>query len=188
MQTFFTLRFSKAIYVGLVLLVAPTMPIALYSWDHDAGAAYAEKYWDNYNPDYYDWTSEGGDCANFVSQCLMEAGVDLSDGPDYVTKEGKKLSITTCTGLNTNLRESQSITPTTITWPSTDYPDWLGKGCVIIFGDITGDYYKHAVYVVSGTGADALSDAHDTDVHQGGITHWYGTGAGEWERATFYCK
>ena len=36
---------------------------------------YAYKYWNSYNPSYRNYNSVGGDCANFVSQCLLAGGL-----------------------------------------------------------------------------------------------------------------
>ena len=36
---------------------------------------YAKKYWSNYNPNYPNCNDIGGDCANFVSQCLYAGGI-----------------------------------------------------------------------------------------------------------------
>lgn len=44
----------------------------LYSWRK--AVAYADKYWRHYNPAYPNYSSRGGDCANFVSQCLRAGG------------------------------------------------------------------------------------------------------------------
>ncbi|MEU5310658.1 amidase domain-containing protein [Streptomyces sp. NPDC021562] len=46
------------------------------TYDYKAMAAYAEKYWNNYNPDYPDFNNHtaGGDCTNFVSQSLKAGG------------------------------------------------------------------------------------------------------------------
>ncbi|MBE6844065.1 MAG: hypothetical protein E7510_14810, partial [Ruminococcus sp.] len=41
----------------------------------NAAVDYAKKYWNNYNPDYPNCNSIGGDCANFVSQCLYAGGL-----------------------------------------------------------------------------------------------------------------
>ncbi|MGX4692449.1 amidase domain-containing protein [Streptomyces sp. JNUCC 63] len=45
-------------------------------YDYKAMAAYAAKYWNNYNPDYPDFNGAGagGDCTNFVSQALKAGG------------------------------------------------------------------------------------------------------------------
>ncbi|WP_071659668.1 amidase domain-containing protein [Streptomyces humi] len=46
------------------------------TYDYKAMAAYAEKYWNNYNTDYPDFNGHGagGDCTNFVSQSLKAGG------------------------------------------------------------------------------------------------------------------
>ncbi|WP_230885290.1 amidase domain-containing protein [Streptomyces spinoverrucosus] len=57
---------------------APSNPKNLTAggYDYKAMAAYAEKYWTNYNPDYPDFNGQGagGDCTNFVSQSLKAGG------------------------------------------------------------------------------------------------------------------
>ena len=40
--------------------------------------SYARRYCGNYNPSYANYRNMGGDCANFVSQCLKAGGLDLS--------------------------------------------------------------------------------------------------------------
>ncbi|MFJ5558385.1 amidase domain-containing protein [Streptomyces sp. NPDC093250] len=57
---------------------APSAPKTLTggAYDYKAMAAYAEKYWRDYNPDYpsFDGQGAGGDCTNFVSQSLKAGG------------------------------------------------------------------------------------------------------------------
>ncbi|MEV5983862.1 amidase domain-containing protein [Streptomyces sp. NPDC052051] len=45
-------------------------------YDYKAMAAYAQKYWNNYNAEYPDFSGHGagGDCTNFVSQALKAGG------------------------------------------------------------------------------------------------------------------
>ncbi|MBT2386507.1 amidase domain-containing protein [Streptomyces sp. ISL-11] len=43
-------------------------------YNYAAMAAYAEKYWRNYNPSYRSFNSQGGDCTNFISQALKAGG------------------------------------------------------------------------------------------------------------------
>lgn len=45
-------------------------------------ASYAERYAENYNPAYSNYDGEGGDCTNFVSQCLLAGGLP-TDGTWY---------------------------------------------------------------------------------------------------------
>ena len=45
-------------------------------YDRSAAVAYARKWAFGRNPEYYDFGGIGGDCTNFVSQCLYAgAGV-----------------------------------------------------------------------------------------------------------------
>ncbi|MBZ6477163.1 amidase domain-containing protein [Streptomyces griseocarneus] len=54
-------------------------------YDYAAMAAYAEKYWRNYNPSYRKFNADGGDCTNFISQALKAGGWKNESGPasDY---------------------------------------------------------------------------------------------------------
>lgn len=42
---------------------------------------YATRYYSNYNSNYSNWSSYGGDCANFVSQCLYAGGKSMKGTP-----------------------------------------------------------------------------------------------------------
>lgn len=57
---------------------APSNPknFSASGYDYKAMAAYAEKYWSNYNPAYPNFNGQGGggDCTNFVSQSLKAGG------------------------------------------------------------------------------------------------------------------
>ncbi|MEU8824815.1 amidase domain-containing protein [Streptomyces sp. NPDC048636] len=65
---------------------APAKPKNLNAggYDYKAMAAYAEKYWSNYNPAYPNFNGHGagGDCTNFVSQSLKAGG--WKHAPGYV--------------------------------------------------------------------------------------------------------
>ncbi|WP_281155773.1 amidase domain-containing protein [Streptomyces sp. HYC2] len=55
------------------------------AYDYKAMAAYATKYWNNYNPAYPDFNGAGagGDCTNFVSQSLKAGGWKHEPGYTY---------------------------------------------------------------------------------------------------------
>ncbi|MFD3437445.1 amidase domain-containing protein [Streptomyces sp. NPDC058685] len=74
---------------------APAKPKALNSgtYNYKAMAAYAEKYWTNYNTAYPNYHSAGGDCTNFVSQALRAGG--WKDVPGTSTDYKKWFSNTT---------------------------------------------------------------------------------------------
>ncbi|MHC1684869.1 MAG: amidase domain-containing protein [Clostridiaceae bacterium] len=44
-------------------------------YNPSAACAYAQKYALNYNPEYKDFSNSGGDCTNFISQCLYAGGL-----------------------------------------------------------------------------------------------------------------
>jgi hypothetical protein len=48
----------------------------------NAAYGYANQWYGARNPHYSDYTGSGGDCANFVSQCLIAGGVSLWQGTD----------------------------------------------------------------------------------------------------------
>lgn len=71
----------------LVTMHAGATPIDNWSkYDRIKARDYAYKWWgpteSNYNPDYTNWNSGGGDCANFVSQCIFAGGVPVDEGKD----------------------------------------------------------------------------------------------------------
>ena len=53
-----------------------------YMLDIEAELAYAEKWAFSVNPDFYDFSELGGDCTNFVSQCLYAGGAVMNYTPD----------------------------------------------------------------------------------------------------------
>ena len=60
--------------IVIVLLVGISL-----SYNPGAAVSYARSHCNNYNPDYNNYKGRGGDCANFVSQC-MHAGGQGFDG------------------------------------------------------------------------------------------------------------
>lgn len=46
-------------------------------YDREAAVAYAARFALDYNPAYDSWAKVGGDCANFVSQCLHAGGLPM---------------------------------------------------------------------------------------------------------------
>ena len=67
------------------------------SYDTGAALNYARTYCKNYNPHYNNYRHSGGDCANFVSQCLKAGGFSFSgcsgqDGKGMLINVGKLTS------------------------------------------------------------------------------------------------
>ncbi len=52
-------------------------------YDREAAVEYARKWAYGYNPDFYNFDAIGGDCTNFVSQCLYAGGLEMNYTPIY---------------------------------------------------------------------------------------------------------
>ena len=59
-----------------LILLALLLGFSL-SYDASAAIKYARTYCKNYNSAYNNYRNSGGDCANFVSQCLIKGGQSL---------------------------------------------------------------------------------------------------------------
>jgi hypothetical protein len=56
-----------------------------YAYNRQGAVDYANQWALSRNPDYYDFTNEGGDCTNFISQAIHEGGSALMTGDDWPT-------------------------------------------------------------------------------------------------------
>lgn len=72
-----------AVLVSLVAVSAAVMASAASAYDGAAAAAYADTYWQNYNPAWPSFANNGGDCTNFVSQALYAGGIAMRLSPPY---------------------------------------------------------------------------------------------------------
>jgi hypothetical protein len=62
---------------------APSNASAASGYSGAAAAAYADTYWQNYNPAWPSFANSGGDCTNFVSQALYAGGIAMRTSPQY---------------------------------------------------------------------------------------------------------
>ena len=58
------------------------------SYSTTAALDQAKQYCKNYNSKYNNYRNDGGDCANFVSQCLKAGGLNLSNCAGWVDNKG----------------------------------------------------------------------------------------------------
>ena len=130
----------KAILICLLLGLA-------LSYDAQAAVNYANTYCRNYNRNYASYKNSGGDCANFVSQCMHAGGIDFS-GCQNVNRQ---VMIPGCTSLKRCLRSrgrtEYSSMPANF---KAGYPVFRTK-------------YAHTLLVVGFKGNQLLVDAHTTD-------------------------
>lgn len=55
----------------------------MYGYDREKAVAYAHKWAYGRNPAYSDFSDMGGDCTNFVSQCLRAGGAPMNYTPTF---------------------------------------------------------------------------------------------------------
>ena len=62
----------------------------IVSYNRNSAVKYAKKWCNIYNPSYKNYNPEGGDSANFVSQCLIAGGMNLVSmcGDNYAWGQG----------------------------------------------------------------------------------------------------
>ena len=140
----------------------------------EAAYGYAYKWYNSRNPHYKDYSSSGGDCANFVSQCLIAGGLSLHKGtngtgygiyPDVDRPtEYSNGTIPYCDYLNLHLRNYQNTNITYIIDTNASIPLEIDIGDVIIFGNKSSDKYKHAMIVVWKNATDLGLAGHSSDV------------------------
>jgi autotransporter-associated beta strand protein len=120
----------------------------LWTWDQQAAIDYANSWYDGHNTARYaDYSAVGGDCANFVSQCLIAGGLDLSSG--IVDGYG---SIINCDNLHSyliGLAGSPVFVQSEVRTRDQVETLWFLPGDPAIFGR-ADDSWTHAVIAVTG--------------------------------------
>lgn len=82
------------------------------TYSRDNAVNYAKTYYKNFNSNYPDLTSLGGDCANFVSQCLLAGGKTMS-GDWYIYKK------------NANNPKPTTVDQLNASWRLADPSPWI---------------------------------------------------------------
>jgi len=129
------------------------------AYNPSKAVAYAKKWAYGRNPNYKDYDPLGGDCANFVSQCLIAGGFSTSGCTGNYGVGGTLPLVTNLENclVQKGWRKSTSM-------PSTGMP----VGSVITFYN-----GGHATIVVQG-GTNPLVAAHNNNVYGGSSNYGYG--------------
>lgn len=133
----------------------------------EGALGYAEYWWNKRNSHYADYSNVGGDCANFVSQCLIAGGLTLWKGSNG---NGGGLDsrgcLPSCDNLHSHLSNFQSISYQRCvksgSWDN-ELPSWVSPGTVLIYGTAGGDEWRHTVVVTGGNGDAAAVSGHTSD-------------------------
>jgi hypothetical protein len=77
------LLLSLTVLGALASLALASPASANSGYNGAAAAAYADTYWQNYNPAWPSFANQGGDCTNFVSQAMYAGGITMRTSPPY---------------------------------------------------------------------------------------------------------
>lgn len=136
--------------------------MTLKAYDRAAAVAYAEKWALGRNPAYYDFQNIGGDCTNFVSQCLYAGAGVMNFTPDtgwyYRSVNDRAAAWTSVKYLFQFLTTNQGAGPFAEEVHATE----AEVGDVIQLGSEDGDFY-HSL-LITATQPTILVCAHTFDV------------------------
>lgn len=116
------------------------------SYNRIAARDYAYKYWSSYNPAYTSYKGNGGDCANFVSQCLHAGGI-----PTDATWKADSVSWIRASAVPSYMMNKGYATKTSYTNAMAGSFAYTSSGA------------GHAVLVTINDGAKIAYTAHTTD-------------------------
>lgn len=116
------------------------------SYNSIAARDYAYKYWSSYNPAYTSYKGNGGDCANFVSQCLHAGGI-----PTDATWKADSVSWIRASAVPSYMMNKGYATKTSYTNATAGSFAYTSSGA------------GHAVLVTINDGAKIAYTAHTTD-------------------------
>lgn len=140
-------------------------------YDRQAAAEYAEKWAFSRNPEYMNFDGIGGDCTNFVSQCLYAGGCVMNYTKDtgwyYNSPNDRAAAWSGARYLNKFLLNNNSIGPHAEVRPFTD----------LLIGDIiqlhNGMQFYHTLFITGFDGTMPLVAAHTDDSYMRPLTTYY---------------
>ena len=156
-------RWRRQIAVVLAIIVAtassvvlaPAPRVSAGTYNPLKAIQYADQWWNKRNPKFQSYGF--GDCANFVSQCLVAGGLNLRASSSADTRG----SIALCKNLDAFLTNTLKAT----VWKTSSRsraPTGLQPGDVAIFGNWLG--LRHAVFVsAKQSNGQPLFNAHTYD-------------------------
>lgn len=132
------------------------------SYDRARAVAYAERWALGRNPAYLDFHGLGGDCTNFVSQCLYAGGGVMNFTPVsgwyYITASDRTASWTGVEYLYTFLTGNRGLGP----YARETDAGAMRLGDVVQLGN-AGERYTHAALVVDVRAGELYVAAHTID-------------------------
>ena len=120
------------------------------TYNRQAAVAYAQKWALERNPRYYDFQNIGGDCTNFVSQCLFAGAGVMNFTPTfgwyYLSPSNRAPAWTGVVYLYNFLTTNRSVGP----YARVVSPEEIEQGDIIQLGTGNGTFY-HSLLVTAVT-------------------------------------
>lgn len=133
-----------------------------YKLDIKAEIEYAKTWAYSRNPKYYDFEEIGGDCTNFVSQCIYAGGAKMNFTKDtgwyYIDLNNRAAAWTSAEFFGKFFLNNKSIGPF---GKEVDLNE-IQAGDVIQLGDLRGSFY-HSLFVVNANGSGVFVASHSFD-------------------------
>jgi len=133
----------------------------LLPYHRDLAAAYAQHWALARNPEYYDFSDLGGDCTNFVSQCVFAGSKRMNPSPEtgwyYYSLQQRAPAWTSVEFFYDFMLRNRGVGPyAVLVQPSRAQP-----GDVIQLGNDSGFY--HSLLVLQNRGSEIYVAAHSDD-------------------------
>jgi Putative amidase domain len=158
-----------------------------------AAAAYADTYWQSYNPAWPSFANHGGDCTNFVSQALYAGGIAMRTSPPnsgnaawYMLKNthhGWSYALPWINAQDQSIFALQHLPGVTQVAsyyglaPGQTMADNASQGDIVLYDFNNDGVYDHEAIVTAsdGTNADGTTNWDLVDAHTNDRYHAYWT-------------
>lgn len=158
----------SGLFISMVNSILWVMFMKTLDYNRSKAASYARKWAMGRNPDYYDFSEIGGDCTNFVSQCIYAGSGIMNYTPVsgwfYRSVNDRTASWTAVEYLYKFLIDNQSVGP----FGSECQLFKIQQGDIIQLGNNDLGYY-HSLFVLHKY-PDIRVAAHSADVYNQSLT------------------
>lgn len=141
-------------------------------YDRRSAVEYARTWAYRRNPEFYNFDGLGGDCTNFVSQCLLAGSSIMNYRPVtgwfYRSANDRTASWTGVEYLYRFLTENEGVGP----YAREAEIEELEEGDLVQLGRATGDFY-HTPIIVGRPGSNPLVAAHTYDAFNKPLYGYY---------------
>lgn len=137
-------------------------------YNREAALAYARKWSFSRNPSYYDFSEIGGDCTNFISQCIFEGSRVMNPtkylGWYYYSVHERSASWTGVPFFYKFMVNNEGIGPF---MREVQFPTELIPGDVILFGNEGKGWHHNLLVLQTGSSYDdVLVASHTNDAYE----------------------